>query len=47
MAMGVARSNAGLQAELDHVIARRGADIERILREYNVPLISRPQVATR
>jgi mxaJ protein len=47
MAMGVARSNERLQAELNEVIARRRGDIDRILREYNVPLVSREEVAAR
>jgi mxaJ protein len=47
MAMGVARSNHALQRELDDVIARRGADIERILRDYAVPLVRREAVAVR
>ena len=47
MAMGVARSNERLQAELDEVIAQRRGDIDRILREYNVPLLSRDEVAAR
>lgn len=46
VAMGVARGNDALQRELDRVIANRHADIEKILREYSVPLVN-PKVATR
>ena len=47
MAMGVARSNERLQAELNEVIARRRGDIDGILRDYNVPLVSRAEGAAR
>jgi mxaJ protein len=47
MAMGVARSNEALQRELDRVIATRRPDIESILRDYGVPLVDNPKVATR
>ena len=46
MAMGVAHSNQVLQRELDLVIEHRHADIEKILRDYNVPLVN-PKVAAR
>ena len=39
IAMGVRRGNSALRDEVDGVIERRSADIERILREYNVPLL--------
>jgi mxaJ protein len=47
MAMGVAKSNDRLQAELDEVIARRRDDIERILRHYHVPLLPGEEEAAR
>jgi mxaJ protein len=37
IAMGVRRGDAALAAELDDFIARRRADIDRILAEYGVP----------
>src|SRR5688572_22706256 len=40
VAMGVARSNEALQRELDGVLAKRRADIDQILREYGVPLLT-------
>ena len=39
IAMGVRRDDAALQRSLDDVLVRRRADIERILRQYNVPLL--------
>ena len=39
IAMGVRRGDAALQAELDGFIARRQADINRILDEYGVPRV--------
>ena len=39
ISMGVRRDAAALQAELDGFIARRGADIDRILDEYGVPRV--------
>lgn len=39
IAMGVRRDDAMLQQTLDRVLARRAADIERILRAYGVPLL--------
>lgn len=47
MAMGVARSNDALRAELDGVIATRRDEIEGILREYGVPLLGGGTVAVR
>jgi quinoprotein dehydrogenase-associated probable ABC transporter substrate-binding protein len=47
MAMGVAPSNERLQSELNEVIAQRRGDIERILRDYNVPLVPRQEAAAR
>jgi quinoprotein dehydrogenase-associated probable ABC transporter substrate-binding protein len=38
MSMGVRKSDAALQAELDAVITRRRADLQAIMIEYNVPL---------
>jgi mxaJ protein len=37
---GVLRGNGGLRASLDAVLAGRKVEIERILREYRVPLVS-------
>ena len=42
MALGVRRSDKLLRARLDSALERRRADVERILREYNVPTLSRP-----
>ena len=39
MSMGVRKSDAALQAELDRVIATRRGDITQVLREYGVPLV--------
>jgi mxaJ protein len=39
IAMGVRRGDAGLRAELDSVLVRRGAEIGRILESYHVPRI--------
>jgi mxaJ protein len=39
IAMGVRRADTALAAELDDVIARRHADIERILDDYGVPRV--------
>jgi mxaJ protein len=47
MAMGVSRSDEALQRELDGVIATRRGDIERILRDYGVPLVTGERRATR
>jgi quinoprotein dehydrogenase-associated probable ABC transporter substrate-binding protein len=38
IAMGVRRDDVALRAALDGVIARRGAEIQRILRTFGVPL---------
>jgi len=38
IAMGVRRDDTALRVALDAVIARRGDDMRRILREYGVPL---------
>lgn len=40
MAMGVRRSDRDLAAELDRVIDTRRADIDQVLREEEVPLVS-------
>jgi hypothetical protein len=37
IAMGVRRGDTALRAQLDDVIARRHADLVRILSEYDVP----------
>jgi mxaJ protein len=39
IAMGVRRSDTALRDRLNDVLARRRADIERILTEYGVPLV--------
>ena len=39
ISMGVRRSDAALQAQLDDFIARRRGDIDRILDEYGVPRV--------
>lgn len=39
--MGVRRSDKELQARLDDIVTRRQPEIERILREYNVPTVPR------
>jgi mxaJ protein len=39
IAMGVRRDDAALQRRLDEVIARRRADMQRILRQFGVPLV--------
>jgi len=41
IAMGVRRGDATLAAAVDRVIARRRAEIRRVLREYGVPLVER------
>jgi mxaJ protein len=38
MAMGVRKNDVALQRELDDVIARRRAELQAILADYNVPL---------
>ena len=47
VAMGVAWSNDELRAELNRVIAGRRPEIERILRDYGVPLLPAEKVASR
>jgi mxaJ protein len=47
VAMGVARANVGLRNELNRVIADRRSEIDRILRDYGVPLIPEERVASR
>jgi len=39
IAMGVKRGNAALRARLTEILDRRQAEIERILRDYGVPLL--------
>ncbi|HKS25642.1 MAG TPA: substrate-binding domain-containing protein [Thermoanaerobaculia bacterium] len=39
ISMGVRRGDNGLRDELDHVIEKRHADIERILDQYGVPRV--------
>jgi mxaJ protein len=39
IAMGVRRGDTALRDELNDFIARRGADINRVLDEYNVPRV--------
>jgi mxaJ protein len=39
VSLGVRRSDKDLRARLDEILERRRADVERILREYNVPTI--------
>lgn len=40
IAMGVREGESALKAELDGILDRRRADIERILEEYGVPLVT-------
>jgi mxaJ protein len=47
MAMAVTRSNTALRDELNGVIARRQHDIDRILRDYSVPLLEHQRMASR
>lgn len=47
MSMGVARSNKTLLAELNGIIARDKPAIDRILRDYGVPVIDDGKVASR
>jgi mxaJ protein len=42
ISMGVRRGDKALLAELDGVIERRRAEIDRILAEYGVPRVDRP-----
>jgi mxaJ protein len=39
MALGVARNDTALRARLDTALARRRPEIERILRQYRIPLV--------
>jgi mxaJ protein len=39
ISMGVRKADAELRSELDWVLDRRQAEIERVLREYGVPLV--------
>jgi mxaJ protein len=41
IALGVRRSDRELRAQLDSALVHRRADIDRILREYGVPVIAR------
>lgn len=43
--VGVRRADKELRSRLDTILDRRRPDIERILREYNVPTVTRPQLA--
>ena len=47
MSMGVARSNLALRDELNGVIAANQSAIDRILRDYAVPLVDAHKVAAR
>jgi hypothetical protein len=47
MSMGVARSNTTLLEELNGIIARDKPAIDRILREYAVPLIDEGKAAAK
>jgi quinoprotein dehydrogenase-associated probable ABC transporter substrate-binding protein len=44
---GVRRSDRALKARLDEIVDRRRAEIERILREYDVPTVSGPSAADK
>ena len=43
IAVGVKRGNTDLRDRLDAALAKRKADIDRILDEYSVPRAARPQ----
>jgi quinoprotein dehydrogenase-associated probable ABC transporter substrate-binding protein len=45
--VGVRRADKELRSRLDTILDRRHPDIERILREYGVPTVTRPQSAER
>jgi quinoprotein dehydrogenase-associated probable ABC transporter substrate-binding protein len=45
--VGVRRADKELRSRLDTILERRRPDIERILREYGVPTVKRPQPATQ
>jgi len=47
IAMAAARSNTALRDELDAVIAANRSDIERILRDYSVPVLAAERMAAR
>jgi quinoprotein dehydrogenase-associated probable ABC transporter substrate-binding protein len=47
VALGVRRADKELRSRLDTILDRRRPDIERILREYGVPTVTRPQLAER
>jgi quinoprotein dehydrogenase-associated probable ABC transporter substrate-binding protein len=46
IAMGVRRSDRALGQQLNDIIARRQAEITRILEEYHVPMLALPRAAT-
>jgi mxaJ protein len=43
MSMGVARANAALRDELNRVIAQNKSEIDRLLRDYGVPIVEQPK----
>jgi mxaJ protein len=45
--VGVRRADKELRARLDTILDRRRPDVERIIREYGVPTVTRPQPAER
>lgn len=45
--LGVRRADRELKTRLDEILQRRRADIERILREYNVPTLDLPAVGAQ
>jgi quinoprotein dehydrogenase-associated probable ABC transporter substrate-binding protein len=45
--VGVRRADKELRARLDTILDRRRPDVERIIREYGVPTVTRPQPAKR
>ena len=47
VAMGVARSDDALRAELDRVIAERRPALHRILTDYGVPLVAENRMASQ
>jgi mxaJ protein len=47
ISMGVKPGNTALLATLEHVIETKRVEIERILRDYNVPLLERKAAARR
>jgi mxaJ protein len=47
MALGVRKGDTALKAELDRILDRRKGDIEKILRDYGVPLVELTTSATR